>query len=362
MGESEFLRIGILSTSGVSVFSILNASRKIKGVVVQAVASRSLKDAERYANRFNIPQAYGSYEEILNLPYIDAVYIPLPNSLHGFWTIKALKAGKNVLCEKPMATSIKEVREIIKTRETSGKILMEAMHYRYHPIIKKMVEVIKSGKIGKVREVRASFCQWIPLWKMQNAILRGKPSEVISSFFNWIPISKNVPYKKQLKEGALWDIGCYCVDALRLIAECDEAEIISAKMEMMPKGIDCETSAEILFANGIRGKIYVSYKHFFPIEIKVKGTDGTLILTFPFMPVISLAGNRNLLISSLWVRRNSIFYPYVIREKEPTYYYQLLAFKEAIFKNKNPVTSAENCFANTQIIEAIIEKATGVKK
>jgi predicted dehydrogenase len=355
--EKEFLRIGILSTAGISVLSIINVIKKIEGFVLQAVGSRDLKTAEKYANKYSIPQAYGSYEEILNLPYIDCVYIPLPNFLHFEWTIKALKSHKNVLCEKPMVTSKREAKSLIKEKRKTGKILMEAMHYRYHPLARKLEEIVRSGDIGKIIEVNSSFCQWIPIWRFQNFLLKGKLKEAILSFPDFIPVDKNSSYKKEKKEGALLDIGCYTVDAVRWIANCDTAKIISAEMQMMKGGVDHTTRANLLFLNGVKASIYVSYKKFFPMEIRVKGTKGSIIFTSPFAPVISISENLNIPVYQMWIKKGISIYPYIIFPTETTYYYQLLAFRDAVFKCENPITSIENSLANIEIIEKIIEKA-----
>jgi predicted dehydrogenase len=208
--------------------------------------------------------------------------------------------------------------------------------------------------------VSSSFCQWIPLWRLQNTLSKGKIKEAISSFPSSLPISKNVPYRKEIKEGVLWDMGCYTVDAVRWIAGCDEAKITSAEMKMMHTGVDHTTQANLLFANGVKGTIYVSYKHFFPIEIRVKGSKGSLILTSPFSPVVSISPNLNVPIYQMWIKKGILSYPCIVFSLETTYYYQLCAFRDAIIKRQKPITSPENCFANTKIIEAIQRKA-GVK-
>jgi predicted dehydrogenase len=351
----EPLRLGIISTAGINTLSIFDVIPKVKGIRVQAVASRDLSNAEKYANQHHIPQAYGSYDEILNLPYIDAVYIPLPNRLHFEWSIKSLKAGKNVLCEKPMATSIKEANLLREAQAKSGKTLMEAMHYRYHPVALKIEEIVRGGEIGEIVEVRSSFCQWIPLYKLQNILSKGKVNEAISSFISSLPISKNTPFRPELKEGVLWDMGCYTIDAVRWVANCDKAEVVSAEMKMMRTGVDHTTHARLLFANGVKGEIYVSYQRFFPIEIRVKGSKGSLVVTSPFAPV-ALVGPARIPVCQIWQRSGITLKPRIIWG-ETSYYYQLHSFVEAIMNNQKPITSAEECLANTKIIENIKIKA-----
>lgn len=350
------LRLGIISTAGINTLTIFNVVNKIEGIIVQAVASRDLKTAEKYANKYNIPQAYGNYNEVINLPYIDCVYIPLPNSLHCEWTIKALKAGKNVLCEKPMATSLKEANTLIKTQKESGKILMEAMHYRYHPVIQKAEEIVRGGEIGEIIEVSSSFCQWIPLYKLQSKLSQGKISDAISSFFQSLPISRQTSYRSDLKEGVLWDMGCYTIDAVRWIAGCNTAKVVSTEMKMMHTGIDHTTKARLLFSNGVNASIYVSYQHFFPMNLKIKGSKGSLVITSPFSPVAPV-GPLNIPVYQMWVRKGISLKPYIIFPTETTYYYQLCAFRDAVINGQQPITSPQSCLENTKIIEAIQRKA-----
>ncbi len=350
------LRLGIISTAGINSLTIFGVVSKIEGIIVQAVASRNLKCAEDYANKHSIPQAYGNYDEVINLPYISCVYIPLPNFIHSEWTIKALNKGKNVLCEKPMATSLKEAKALIKTQKESGKVLMEAMHYRYHPVLQKAEEIIRGGEIGEIIEVSSSFAQWIPLYKLQNKLSQGKITEAFSSFFQSLPISRQTSYRSVTKEGVLWDMGCYCVDAVRWAADGDTAKVISAEMNIMHTGIDCETKARLLFSNGVKASIYVSYKHFFPMDLRVRGSKGSLVITSPFSPVAPV-GPLNIPIYQMWVRKGISLKPYIIFPTETTYYYQLCAFRDAIISGQQPITSPQNCLANTKIIEAIIRKA-----
>lgn len=350
------LRLGIISTAGINALAIFNVIKKVEGIIVQAVASRGLKTADEYANRYNIPQAYGDYNEVINLPYIDCVYISLPNSLHSEWTIKALKAGKNVLCEKPMATSTKEANELIKTQDKSGKILMEAMHYRYHPVIQKAEEIVRGGEIGEIIEVSSSFCQFLPLYKLQSKLSQGKISDAIMSFFQSLPIDRQTSYRKELKEGVLWDMGCYTIDAVRWIAGCNSAKVISAQMKMMHTGIDHTTKARLLFSNGVKASIYVSYKHFFPMDLRVKGSKGSLVITSPFSPVAPV-GPLNIPVYQMWVRKGISLKPYILFPTETTYYYQLCAFRDAVINEQQPITSVLSCLANTKIIEEIQKRA-----
>lgn len=347
--KREPLRLGIISTASINYLAILSVIQKINGIVVQAVASRNRIKAEEYANKQFIPQAYGSYEEMLEMPFIDCVYISLPNSMHAKWAIKALESGKHVLCEKPMATCKEEAQQLLEAQNKSGKILMEAMHYRYHPVLLKVEEIIRNGEIGKVVEVNSAFCQWLP-------------------------VSNHVRYEKDLKGGVLLDMGCYTIDSVRFIFNLDNllsgncifnldkspVTIIKAKMKMLKTGVDCSTQASLLFSNDVRASIYVSYEHYFPIEISVKGTKGSLYLFSPFAPVFPISKFFNLPLYQLWIKKAFKTYPIIIFPLETTYYYQLTAFRDFIIYGNKPKTSPEECLLNTMIIDEIREKAKKV--
>lgn len=329
--ERDPLRLGIISTASINTMAIFNVIDRVEGVRAQAVASRNLAAAEKYANKHGVPQAYGNYQEILNLPFIDAVYVPLPNSMHAEWTIKALEAGKHLLCEKPMASSVKEAQDMIKAQKKSGKVLMEAFHYRYHPLALKVEEIVRGGDIGDVMEVNSGFCQWLP----------G---------------SNKIYHDKNLAGGVLWDMGCYCVNAVRWLADCDEAEITSADMKMMRTGVDHTTRATLEFKNGVKANIYASFRQLFPVNLVVKGTRGSVYVFAPFVPVVPAAKNIRIPVYRMTVKRGILpklyFFPV-----EATFTYQLRAFRDAVFEGKEFATTAQDGLANTKIIEAIRKKA-----
>ncbi len=332
--SSNPLRLGILSTAGINTMAIFNVIDRVEGMRVQAVASRNLAAAEKYANKHGVPQAYGSYDDILNLPFIAAVYIPLPNSMHAEWTIKALEAGKHVLCEKPMAVSAEEAQDMLRAQKKSGKILMEAFHYRYHPLALKVEEIVRGGDIGDVTEINTGFCQW----------LTG---------------SNKVGFNKNLAGGVLWDMGCYCVNAARWLAGCDDAAVTSAEMKMMRTGVDHTARASLEFSNGIKANIYTTFRHFFPVNLIVKGTRGSLYVFAPFNPVIAAAKNVRVPIYRMTVKRGVVPKPYFF-PMEATYTYQLCAFRDAIRDGKNFTTTGQDGLANTKLIEAIRVKAGAV--
>uniref|UniRef100_UPI00261D2FBD Gfo/Idh/MocA family protein n=1 Tax=Trebonia sp. TaxID=2767075 RepID=UPI00261D2FBD len=195
---SAQVRIGILGTARIAGRALLAPSAAVPSVAVVAVAGRDATRASAFAARHGIPRAYGSYEELLDSPAVDAVYVPLPNALHARWTLRALAAGKHVLCEKPFAANAAEAGEVLDAAQASGLVVMEGMHYRYHPLVRRLVAMIGDGAIGAVRHVQA----WTS-WPV------GDPADI--------------RYDYALGGGALMDGGCYAVDCLRLVGEASGA-------------------------------------------------------------------------------------------------------------------------------------------
>src|SRR5579863_4605227 len=144
------VRWGILSTAGIAIRKVIPGMQKSDWVEVTAIASRDRRKAEKAASALGIPRAYGSYEELLADPEIEAVYNPLPNNLHVPWSIKAARAGKHVLCEKPIAMTAAEAEELAEVQRQTGKIIAEAFMIRYHPQWDKVVDLIRGGRIGEV--------------------------------------------------------------------------------------------------------------------------------------------------------------------------------------------------------------------
>jgi predicted dehydrogenase len=190
----SLLRIGTLGSSRISQPALMEPAASVAEVTVAAVAARDKARAEAFALRHGLPKAYGSYQELLADPDIDAVYNPLPNSQHGPWTLQAIAAGKHVLCEKPFAANADEAAQVARAAAASGLVVMEAMHYRYHPLVARLREVV--GELGPVRHLQA--------W---------------TNFA--IADPGDIRYDYDLGGGALMDGGCYALDCLRLLGAGD---------------------------------------------------------------------------------------------------------------------------------------------
>ena len=182
--------MGTLGSSRISQPALIEPAASVPEVTVAAVAARDKSRADAFALRHGIPAAYGSYEDLLADPDIDAIYNPLPNSLHGPWTLKAIAAGKHVLCEKPFASNADEAAQVADAAAASGLVVMEAMHYRYHPLTRRLSDLV--AELGPVRHIQC--------W---------------TSFA--IEDPDDIRYDYDLGGGALMDGGCYAIDCLRLL-------------------------------------------------------------------------------------------------------------------------------------------------
>ncbi len=200
------LRIGILGTARISGSALLEPAATLREVTVASVAAREKSRAEAFALRHAIPTAYGSYHDLLADPDIDAVYNPLPNSLHGLWTLNAIAAGKHVLCEKPFASNAREAQQVADAAAGAGVVVMEAMHYRYHPLIQRLRELV--AEMGPVRHIQC--------W---------------TSFA--IADPDDIRYDYDLAGGALMDGGCYAIDCLRLLGD-GEPSVTGAPADPWP--------------------------------------------------------------------------------------------------------------------------------
>ena len=182
---------GILSTADINK-KLLPGAQESDQVEVLAVGSRDLERAREFGAEWGIPRAYGSYEEFLADPDIEAVYIPLPNTMHCEWSIRALEAEKHVLCEKPLSRHPADVEAAFDVAERTGRLLSEAFMYRHNPQTKKLKELVDSGAIGELRLIRSTFSY---------------------SLFD----ASNIRLRTEVEGGSLMDVGCYCVSGARLL-------------------------------------------------------------------------------------------------------------------------------------------------
>jgi predicted dehydrogenase len=219
---------------------------------VAAIAARDLERARRFAGKHKIPTAYGSYAQLLADPSIDAVYIAVPNGLHGHWTKAALEAGKHVLCEKPFTANAEEAASVADAARHSGLVVMEAFHYRYHALTARMLQILNSGELGTITKMEAWLC------------------------FPLVP-PNNVRWDYQLAGGALMDAGCYTIHLLRTLAGA-EPKVSSATAKTRRAAVDRLLQAELAFPGGCTGLITASMlsRQVLGAGARVSGTGGTM--------------------------------------------------------------------------------------
>jgi len=257
---------GIVSTAHINRLLIPGAHASPK-VDLVGVASRELGKAEEYAREWSIPRAYGSYEELLADPEIEAVYISLPNTLHVPWSIRALEAGKHVLCEKPLTRHPDEAVAAFDTADRCGRLLTEAFMYRHNPQTARIRRLVEEGAIGELRLVRSTFS-----YSLYDA--------------------DNIRLSTELEGGALMDVGCYCVSGSRLLA--GEPESVYAQARLGESGTDWVLAATMRFPGGVLAQFDCGTALVDRDELEAIGSEGSLFLDDPWhckVPVIELRRN-----------------------------------------------------------------------
>jgi predicted dehydrogenase len=257
------IRWGIISTARINSKFLVGA-RESSALEILAVASRERESAERYAADNSIERAYGGYDALLADPDVDAVYISLPNSMHVEWSVRALEAGKHVLCEKPLGRRAADVNRAFDVADREGRLLMEAFMYRHNPQTRRLVELVRDGAVGRLRLIRSAF-----------------------SFAEADPA--NVRLTTALEGGALMDVGCYCVSGSRLIA--GEPQRVSAEQVTGGDGVDIVFAATMRFADDVLAHFDAGLALDTRDALELVGDEGTLFLDDPWHclePVIEL--------------------------------------------------------------------------
>lgn len=328
------VRIGILGASWIAPSAVIKpAQNEVHNVVVHCVAARDVARAKSFANKHGIPVVHSTYTELINDPNIDAVYIGLPNSHHMEWTIKAFEAGKHVLCEKPIANNAQEAEKMQEAAEKAGKFLMEAFHYRYHPLIKYVRKCIDDNVLDSpITGLHIKF--GIPIFS-----------------------SSDIRYNYSLGGGAMMDTGCYTVNCLRYLLN-DEVEVISATPTKLSKDdrIDQDMNVQLKTRNGnITASLDTSLWQIVPkITIDIIGRDNSSNICVTNWVAPHMLYN-SVIIDSKDGHQTKQYFP----RNRTTYGYMLEAFADAILNN-NPsaiLTDGRDAIKNMQLIDEIYTKA-----
>jgi len=318
------IRWGVLSTAKIGTEKVIPAMQLGKYCKVTAISSRKLKKAKSAAKRLDIEKAYGSYEELLTDPDIDAVYIPLPNHLHVPWAIKALNAGKHVLCEKPIALSVVEAQTLLDVAKKFPRLkVMEAFMYRNHPQWQLAKQQVSEGKIGKVRTIQSFF-----------------------SYYNNNP--HDIRNKLEIGGGGLMDIGCYCISLARFIFEGEPWRVCGIMEEDPELKIDRLTSGILDFVNGT--STFTCATQLVPYQrVNIFGTKGRIEIEIPF----NAPSDRP---CKLW-QGDDAKIKEVTLEICNQYTIQGDLFSRVVLEDREVPVPLEDAVANMQVIEALLHSA-----
>ncbi|QGH36134.1 gfo/Idh/MocA family oxidoreductase [Gracilibacillus salitolerans] len=320
------IKWGVISTANIAQKAVIPGIKESKTGEVYAIASRNIDNAKETAEELEIPVAYGSYEELLANPDIDAVYIPLPNHLHKEWSIKAMEAGKHVLCEKPVALNANEALEMEEASKKAGVVLAEAFMYRYHPRYQMIQELIQSGEIGEIRGIHGAFT------------------------FNNAAAKENVRYRKDWGGGSLYDVGVYPISAARMILkEEPQAATVHAYFSEEHDQVDMMASGILEFEHGIALTFDCGMWADFRNRLEILGTEGRIEVPSAFV-VNQNEQDHFYLHTSKGTKEVEV--PYLNQ-----YALQADAIGESIQKNEALPFPAEDAILNMRVLDACLTSA-----
>jgi D-xylose 1-dehydrogenase (NADP+, D-xylono-1,5-lactone-forming) len=312
------IRIGLLSSANINA-KLVAGARATDAAEVVAVASRELARAQAQADELGIPRALGSYDDLLADPGVDVVYVPLPNSMHVEWSVRALEAGKHVLCEKPLTRRPQEAERAFEAAERAGLVLMEAFMWRHHPQAVRLLELLP--EVGSLRLVRAAF-----------------------SFPT--PAPDNVRLSTDLDGGALMDVGCYCVSGARLVTGA-EPERCAAEQVLGGDGVDVGFAATMRFPGDVLAHFDCGMNMTRRDELEVVGEDGALFLDDPWH-------SRS---PGIEVRREDGSTERVEIEAADPFACELEELAAVVAGEREPRFGREDAVAQARAIEALYEAA-----
>jgi predicted dehydrogenase len=322
MSEKK-IRWGVLSTSNIGRVAVNPAIQASSNGELLAVASRDREAARDFAEKAGIPEHYPNYEALLEDDRIDAVYNPLPNSLHKEWTILAAEKGKHILCEKPLALNSSECREMEEAAAANGVKLLEAFMYRFHPRTERVLEMVRGGAVGDLKQIRSTF-----------------------TFL--LTRQDDIRWDKELGGGALMDVGCYCVNVSRTVARREPVEV-RAMANFRTPGVDQQMAGTLRFADGLLAHFDCALNMERSEAYQIHGTDGHLRVQKAFLP-----GTEEAVIEQ-FDEANELTQITVEGADE----YQLMVehFADCILNNRPLRYSAEEAAMNMGVIEALYESA-----
>jgi len=334
------LRFGIMSTGNIARQFIEGINGGAQRSVAAAVGSRSIESAQAFAEKYGIATPHGSYDDLINDPGVDAIYNALPNSYHKEWTLKALAAGKHVLCEKPMGMNAAEVQEMFDAAKQADRVLIEAFMYRTHPQTKAVIAKVREGAIGEVKLIRTTFC------------------------YRTEKINGNTRFDQSLGGGAIMDIGCYCIDFARQITGEDPTTIqATGRLHDSTDGgaIDVSASGVLGYPSGIVSTFTCAMDTQASNLAQICGTTGYIEVPVPWKPSAGMAS---------WTLRTmtkprqdgvpdevgAVEQTFSDEVGKPLYALEADAFAQAVLDGAEPFMSPADSIGNAKVIDEMLRQ------
>lgn len=321
---TDTIRWGILSTASIGIKRVIPAIQKASNGIAHAITSRNYERASEVAEQFDIPVVYGNYEDLLADDTVDAIYIPLPNSMHMEWAIKCAQAGKPTLCEKPLASNATEAQQMVDAFAEADILLAEAFMYRFHPQNQRAQYMVGEGAIGEPYLMNASFC-----FRLTD--------------------EENIRLSRDLAGGAIMDVGCYCVNSMRFITGEEPTKAAAFARIGKTNGVDEDITGILEFPSGFRGHFDASLRTFRVHTYEVRGTRGRLLLPGSYVPAPDEA--------------TTIHYwhddTYEVIEIDPVDHYQLMVedFADALLHSRPPRFAPQDAIHNMRVIDTLSASA-----
>jgi len=314
---SQIIQWGILGYARIARNSVIPAIQRSHNGKIVALASRDANKLAEASREHVIPNTYTRYEDVLTDPEVQAVYIPLPNSLHSPWAIAALEAGKHVLCEKPLALNAAEARRMVDAAKANNRVLMEAFMYRYSDRTRQVEAVLQSGVLGTIRHINASFR------------------------FN-LDRANTIKVQPELGGGALYDVGCYPINLLGLVTGGRKPVACHAEA-MFENGVDSNLSAVLRYEDGPIATIHCGFNAQPYVRAEIIGTEGVLEIPDPFL---DMAGELTLKLDKAEPRKIPV-------AESNRYLEQVEEFSAAILAGRQPKLSLEESVRNLEVLDML---------
>ncbi|MFV8830017.1 Gfo/Idh/MocA family protein [Alkalihalobacterium sp. APHAB7] len=319
---------GVLGDAGIAKKAVIPAIERANNVKILAISSQE-RVPEQTAKEFAIPKAYSSYEQLLTDPEIDAVYIPLPNALHKKWVVEAALNGKHILCEKPAALTSKEVEEMLSICKQQEVRFMEAFMYQFHPQHKRVKEIIKSGEIGKVKQMNAAFTYILDL------------------------TANNIRLNAQLGGGSLYDVGCYCTHAILTILEAEPVSVYCKGKVDEESHVDITVQGTMTFPDQVIATFTSSFEQFPVNQYEVIGTKGRIVVPQAFRPDKQGGAGRLTVTTEHGTREESVV--------ADQYRSQIEYISNAILKGEDLNDNNEHTLKNMRVMDACLRSMSEKK-